>query len=349
MATDALLFDLHRPPTLREVAETVRTGGSAALTAAQRRADAARYQEVQCRSAINAVQGMPFRWTLNPYRGCTHGCHYCFARRYHRQLELNAGDEFASVILVKRNIASVLQRELDHPTWQREQVAFGTATDPYQPIEGHYMLTRACLERLARARTPVGLVTKGPMVVRDIDVLTDVARASRCTVYMSVPTVDEHAWQTLEPGTAPPLQRLRAVRALVDAGVSAGVLMAPIVPGFSSSRAKIERTVKAIADHGARFVGCNVMHLEGGTREHFMRFVGSEFPELHPRLERLYANKHAPERYRAEVKAMVYVLQRRYGVAGRFEVDPTKESGGDPAQPLADAVEPDFAQVAFRW
>jgi len=291
---------------------------------------------------------MPFRWTLNPYRGCTHGCNYCFARRYHTQLELNAGDEFASLILVKRNIASVLERELDHPAWQREQVAVGTATDPYQPIEGHYKLTRTCLERLARAHTPVGLVTKGPMVVRDIDVLRDVARASSCTVYMSVPTVDEDAWQTLEPGTAPPLQRLRAVRTLVDAGVSAGVLMAPIVPGFSSSRTKLERTVKAIADCGARFVGCNVMHLEGGTRQHFMRFVASEFPALHPRLERLYASKHAPERYRSDVKTLIALLQKRYGVASHFEGDPTKERL-HPREPLLKAAVPDLTQVAFRW
>ena len=180
---------------------------------------------------------MPFDWTLNPYRGCTHGCHYCFARRYHVQFEMNADDEFASVILVKRNFVDVLRRELDRPSWTREHVALGTATDPYQPIEGHYRLTRAVASRRWRARrTPIGLVTKGPMVVRDRDVLLDLTRAAGCTVYMSVPTVDEDAWRTLEPGTAHPLQRLRAVRELVDAGINAGVLMAPIVPGFSSSR-----------------------------------------------------------------------------------------------------------------
>lgn len=343
--THPLLFNLGRPPTLRDVAETVRSSGSKALNEAQRRADAARYQEVQCRSALNSVRGMPFRWTLNPYRGCTHGCHYCFARRYHTQLELNAGDEFASLILVKRNIATVLRRELDRPTWLREQVAVGTATDPYQPIEGQYKLTRACLELLAGARTPVGLITKGPMVVRDIDVLKDVGRASACTVYMSVPTVDEDAWQALEPGTAPPLQRLRAVRTLADAGVSAGVLMAPIVPGLSSSRSKLERTIKAIADHGARFVGCNVMHLEGGTRDHFMRFVASAFPALFPRLENLYVSKYAPEQYRADVKALVALLQERHGIARRFNVDPVE--AGNPAEPFAIANDP--AQVAFRW
>src|SRR6266436_1513858 len=269
MASFPLLFELGATkPTMRAVADTVRTGGTTALTEAQLRADQARYQEVTCRSALNRVEGMPFSWTLNPYRGCTHGCHYCFARRYHVQFEMNADDEFASVILVKRNIIEVLRRELDRPSWTRELVAVGTATDPYQPIEGHYRLTRACLSALAAARTPIGLVTKGPMIVRDRDVLLDVARAASATVYMSVPTVDEDAWRTLEPGTAHPLQRLRAVRELVDAGVRAGVLMNPIVPGISSKPAMLERTVKAIADHGARFIGCNVMFLEGGTRDH---------------------------------------------------------------------------------
>src|SRR5437773_9774424 len=155
----ATLFLLDAPrPTTRQVADIVKVGGTAALTRAERRADEATYREVTCRSALNRVHGMPFNWTLNPYRGCTHGCHYCFARRYHVQFEMNADDEFASVILVKKNFVEVLRRELDRPSWVREQVAFGTATDPYQPIEGHYKLTRSALEALARARTPVGLI-----------------------------------------------------------------------------------------------------------------------------------------------------------------------------------------------
>lgn len=308
--TFPLLFDLA-PPTTRQVADAVKHGGTAALTGAELRADDARYQEVTCRSALNRVKGMPFKWTLNPYRGCTHGCHYCFARRYHTQFEMNSGDEFASVILVKQNFADVLSRELAKPSWTREPVALGTATDPYQPIEGHYQITRRVIETLTHARTPVGIVTKGPMVVRDRDVLLALSRVARCTVYMSVPTVDEEAWRVLEPGTAPPLQRLRAVRELRDAGVNAGVLMAPIVPGFSSSRGKIERTLAAIADHGARFVGANVMHLEGGTREHFFRFLGQHYPALVSRYESLYAGKHAPDRYRREVQAIVRLLQSR--------------------------------------
>ena len=326
MSAFPLLFDLGSTPTTRDIANIVKAGGTAALTEAERRADQARYQEVTCRSALNRVKGMPFDWTLNPYRGCTHGCHYCFARRYHAQFEMDASDEFASVILVKQNIAGVLAHELDRPSWQRDLVAFGTATDPYQPIEGHYKLSRALIETLTRGRTPFGLITKGPMVVRDIDVLLEHGRAVRNTVYMSVPTVDEDAWRQLEPGTAHPLQRLRAVRALVDAGVNAGVLMSPVVPGFSTARHKLERTIKAIADHGARFVGCNVMYLQDGTRDHFMRFIAREFPAMGPRFERLYAKKYPPDAYRKQVKAMVRVLRDRYGLRQRKEVDPKHPS-----------------------
>jgi DNA repair photolyase len=341
MSSIPLLFDLgSRPPTTREVADTVKAGGTEALTEAERRADAASYQEVTCRSALNRVQGMPFNWTLNPYRGCTHGCHYCFARRYHVQFEMDADDQFASVILVKHNIVEVLAREIDRPSWKREQVAFGTATDPYQPIEGHYKLTRRSLEALARGRTPIGLITKGPMIVRDIDVLLEHARAASSTVYMSVPTVDDDAWRILEPGTAHPLQRLRAVRELHDAGVNVGVLMAPIVPGFSSSRDKVERTVKAIADHGARFVGCNVMYLQDGTRTHFLKFIQREFPAMLPRYERLYAKKYPAEEYRKQVQGMVRVLQQRYGLIRREDAD-IKEK--------PDTVQHEAEQVGFTF
>jgi DNA repair photolyase len=316
MATNwPLLFDLgRRAPTTREVAAAVRSGGTGALVDSRLRADDARYQEVTCRSALNRVRGMPFKWTLNPYRGCTHGCQYCFARRYHTQFEMNASDEFASVILVKQNVVQVLGRELDRSSWRRETVALGTATDPYQPIEGHYRLTRGAIEALARAQTPVGIVTKGPMVVRDRDVLADLSRVARCTVYMSVPTVDEDAWRALEPGTAHPVQRLRAVRDLTEAGIDAGVLVAPIVPGLTSSRAKLDRTLAAIADHGARFIGASVMHLEAGTRAHFMTFLDRAFPAMRARYERLYAGTHPPEAYRHELKAMVRLLQARHAL-----------------------------------
>lgn len=313
------LFDLGaRAPTTRTLALRIREEGpAAALDQAQLRADQARYQEVSCRSALNRVQGMPFNWTLNPYRGCTHGCHYCFARRYQTQFELGPGDEFSSVILVKSNLIEVLARELDHPSWIREQVAVGTATDPYQPIEGRYKLTRRALEALAAARTPIGLVTKGPMVVRDADILAEMSRRTDSTVYVSVPTVDEHAWASLEPGTAHPLQRLRAVRHLRDAGVTVGVLMAPLVPGFMTRRAQLEATVKAIADHGAAFVGANLMYLKGGTRDHFFGLIAAEFPHMLDGFRKLYAGAYVPSGYAGTVRGLIQTLQARYEVGQR--------------------------------
>jgi DNA repair photolyase len=269
---------------------------------------------------------MPFAWTLNPYRGCTHGCHYCFARRYQTQFELGPGDEFSSLIFVKVNFPEVLRRELDKPTWIREQVALGTATDPYQPIEGHYKLTRRTLEALIAARTPVGIVTKGPMIVRDADLLVQLSRVAKCTVCLSVPTVDEEAWRALEPGTAHPLQRLRAVRILRDAGVNAGVLMAPVVPGFTTQPAKLEATIKACADHGAAFVGANLLYLKGGTRDHFMGFLRHSFPAMVENYERLYTGAYAGPEYAGSVRALIEMFQEKYQVSRRARRASTPDS-----------------------
>jgi DNA repair photolyase len=317
-ATAPLLFDLGRSmPTTREVADAIREGGTEALTEAKRRADAATYQEVTCRSALNAVKGMPFSWTLNPYRGCTHACHYCYARRYHTQFELGADDEFASVIFVKTNFVRVLRRELAKPSWTKETVALGTATDCYQPIEGHYKLTRGTLKALCEFANPTSVVTKGPMIVRDRDVLQELTARTDCTVCVSVPCVDEDVWRQLEPGTASPMQRLRAVRELVDAGIHAGVLMNPIVPGISSKPALIEATVKAAADHGAQFVGSAVMYLQDGTRDHFMGWLAAEYPDLVEAYERLYKGKYVPGAYATEVKRRIGELRTRYSVGAR--------------------------------
>jgi DNA repair photolyase len=342
---NAPLFDLGPVrPTSRTIALQVREHGAGSLDQAQRRADEARYQEITCRSALNPVKGMPFNWTLNPYRGCTHGCHYCFARRYQTQFELGPGDEFSSLIFVKVNFADVLRRELDKPSWTPEQVALGTATDPYQPIEGHYKLTRRSLEALIAGRTPVGIVTKGPMIVRDADLLAELSRVAGCVVYLSVPTVDEDAWRALEPGTAHPLQRLRAVRTLRDAGINAGVLMAPVVPGFTTQTSKLDATIKAVADHGAAFMGANVLYLKGGTRDHFMGFLAHAYPQMVESYDRLYAGAYAPAEYVGTVRALIDMLQERHQVnrrARRLPQSPeTAGPGEGPAGP---------EQSAFRW
>jgi DNA repair photolyase len=339
METAPLFVDLGKPkPTVRQIADLVKAGGADALTEAIRRADAARYQEVRCRSALNRVKGMPFEWTLNPYRGCTHGCHYCYARRYQTQFELGSDDEFASIIFVKVNFVETLRAELDTPSWRGDYVVVGAATDCYQPIEGYYKLTRGSLEALCARRNPTGIITKGPMIVRDKDVLQDITARADCNVCISVPSVDEDAWRQLEPGTAHPMQRLRAVRELVDAGIHAGVLMNPIVPGITSKPALLERTVKAIADHGAQFVGCNVMFLEGGTRDHFMQWLQQEYPQLVDGYLQLYARKYAPAAYRKEVSSLIAAFKQKYGVVGqRFseEDDKPHEQEKGPGETLA--------------
>jgi DNA repair photolyase len=188
------------------------------------------------------------------------------------------------------------------------------------------------------------------MVVRDKDILSDLTAGPGCGVYISVPTVDEEAWQMLEPGTAPPLQRLRAVRELVDAGIRAGVLMNPIVPGITSKPALLDRTMKAIADHGARFVGCNVMFLDGGTRDHFMRWLEQAFPELVEGYKSLYTGKHAASPYRKEVAHVVGALRKKYGVNGRDEdgdTDERQKANGRSQRTDGDALPPD--QPIFKF
>jgi DNA repair photolyase len=277
-----------------------------------------RYVETQAKSVLNRVSGMGFGWSANPYRGCVHGCHYCFARRYHTYLDLGVGEDFTGVILVKVNAVAVLRAEVARPGWRRELVAVGTATDPYQPIEGRYRLTRGILEALAEARTPASIVTKGPMVIRDIDVLTAARDRAAVSVCVSLTTLDRDLWRRLEPGTAPPHQRLRAVAALAAAGIRVGVLLAPIVPGLTTDHANLEAVVRGAAEHGAAFLGAGVLHLEPGVREHFSGFLRDDAPELVPLYQRLYREgSYAPSRVQESLGATVDDLRRRYGLAER--------------------------------
>jgi DNA repair photolyase len=278
---------------------------------------ATRYVETQAKSILNAVQGMAFRWSANPYRGCVHGCHYCFARRYHAYLDLGTGEDFTGVILVKVNAVSVLRAELSRPGWQRAMVAVGTATDPYQPIEGRYRLTRGILEALAEARTPASVVTKGPMVIRDRDVLMAMRDRAAVSVCVSLTTLEPDLWRRLEPGTAPPHQRLRAVASLAAAGIPVGVLLAPIVPGLTTHRGNLEAVVRGAAEHGASFLGAGVLHLEPGVREHFHGFLSAEAPELLALYRRLYPGTCAPAGVQQSLESTVAELRQRHGLADR--------------------------------
>jgi DNA repair photolyase len=234
-----------------------------------------------------------------------HHCRFCFASPTHRYFDLAGAEDFFGIIFVKVNLPEVLAEELSRRSWRRELVAIGTATDPYQPAEGRYRLTRRCLEAFVRFRTPISLVTKGTMVVRDLDLLQDLTRRAGATVCFSVPTVDAEIWRRTELGTPPPEQRLRVMERLIAGGVRAGVLMAPLLPGLSATSEQIERTVRAAADHGARFIGSNLLHLDAGIRDSFLGFLEREYPDLLDGYRRLYGTKYAPKAYQMRVERRV--------------------------------------------
>jgi len=279
------------------------------------------YREEPCRTALNRVRGMPFDWSLNPYMGCVHRCTFCYVRSFERRADRPAGAAYGTSIRVKVNVAEVLGRELARPTWRRELVAIGAATDPYQPAEGHYRLTRRCLQALAAARTPFSLITRGPMIVRDVDVLQEASRRAAVDVNVSIATLDDAVWRTTEPGTAPPRQRLRALATLVDAGIRAGVGIAPILPGISDRPEQLARVVNAARDAGATHVWCNVLYLAPGTREHFLAHLARDWPEELSRYQALYRDRVYLDRRDAEpIRRRVAELREQLGVADRRRV-----------------------------
>jgi DNA repair photolyase len=277
----------------------------------------AQYREAPCRSALNRVTGMPFRWSLNPYMGCVHRCTFCYVRAFERRADRPWDERYGQTIRVKINVAAVLAAELACPSWKRELVAIGAATDPYQPAEGRYRITRGCLEALARARNPLSLITRGPMIVRDVDVLQEASRRAAVDVNFSIPTLDPDVWRRTEPGTAPPRQRLRALRRLVDAGIKAGVGMAPLLPGISDRPELLADVVRAAREAGATHVWCNVLYLQPGTREHFLEHLARDWPQELARYQRLYTRAHLAPRDAEPIRAEVAALRSRYDVADR--------------------------------
>jgi DNA repair photolyase len=249
------------------------------------------YLEVQCKSALNPVKGMGFDWSLNPYTGCEHRCAFCYVRAYELRADRPSDDRYGRTVRVKVNVAGVLRSELSRKSWRKQTVVIGAATDPYQPAEGRYKLTRQCLQALCDFSNPAGMITRGPMIVRDIDVLTELARRAELHITFSIPTVDEDIWRRTEPGTAHPKQRLRAIEKLVSAGVDVGVGMAPILPGLSDRPDRIEAVVKAARAAGATGLWAGMLHLRDGTREHFMSVLGKHWPELVPRYEQAYQDR----------------------------------------------------------
>ena len=275
------------------------------------------YREVEVKGALNEVRGMPFEWSLNPFLGCAHACFYCFSRAYHaRYREKNVGTDFDSNVEVRVNIPDILRRELHR---RREgSVAIGTATDPYQPIEGKYQLTRRCLEALVDHPMPTSIVTKGPLVVRDIDVLKKLDEKTDLTVYFSVPCVNEAIVKKTDPGTAPPRQRLRALRMLREAGLDAAVLCMPVLPGISDSEESLDAAARAASEAGATAFRHRPLKIDVEIQDYYYDFLATEFPVAVPIYTALYqGGVHPKKDYERELEDRVRRVRARYEFSER--------------------------------
>jgi len=338
MRWDAQRLDLDEPttlpgmPSIRGLLRSVQIPEFPGLT----------FHEVRAKSALNHVPGesaMPFPYTINPYRGCSHACKYCFARKTHEWLEMDSGRDFDTQVVVKTNLVDVLRRELARPSWTREHVALGTNTDPYQRAEGRYKLMPGVIRALADSGTPFSILTKGTLLRRDIPLLAEAAQAVPMGLGVSMAIWDDELHAGLEPGVPTPRARLDLVRALADAGLPCGVFLAPVLPGLTDGVAELDSALAAIAAAGATGVTVIPLHLRPGAREWFMAWLAREHPELVPRYEQLYARRaYVPAEYRTWLAQRVAPLLAKHGLGrqsggtARKAADPMIASGvpGDP-------------------
>ncbi len=268
-----------------------------------------RFYEVHAKSVLNRVperSRMPFRWTINPYRGCSHACAYCFARPTHEYLGFDAGRDFEREIVVKVNAPEVLRAELARPAWKREHVALGTNTDPYQWVESRYRLMEGIWEALRDAANPCSVLTKSPLLLRDLALMLEIARRASFSASLSIPTLDEKAWRATEPHTPSPRARLEAVAELNRAGIPTGILLAPLMPGINDAPRQLEPLLELAAEAGATSVSGIALHLRRGVREVFMEWLRSQRPDLVPRYEELYRRSaYAPSEERRRLAGLV--------------------------------------------
>jgi DNA repair photolyase len=282
-----------------------------------------RFHEVRTKSALNRVPvsgHLPFAWTVNPYRGCTHACVYCFARPTHEYLDMNAGRDFEREIIVKVNVPEVLRAELARPSWKGERVALGTNTDPYQWVEGRYKLMRGIWEAMRDFANPCSILTKSPLVLRDLDLLKEIAQVTEVNACLSVPTLEEKAWRATEPHTPHPRARLEAVAELNRQGIPTGVLIAPLMPGINDAPDDVAKIAEAATEAGATYIGGNTLFLRGSVRDIVFEWLREHRPDLVPRYEQLYAKGAyvpAPEKRRIEHAAGAPWANRHYP-ADRF-------------------------------
>src|SRR6476620_5617002 len=313
MRWDAQGLDIEDPttlpgmPSIRGLLRTVQVPEFPGLT----------FHEVRSKSALNHVPGesaMPFPWTINPYRGCSHSCVYCFARRTHEWLELDSGHDFDSQIVVKTNLVDVLRRELARASWQREHVALGTNTDPYQRAEGRYKLMPGIIGALADSGTPLSILTKGTLLARDIPLLKHAAAQVPVGVGISLAMTNEQLSEAVEPGTPGPRARLKLISRLREAGLPCGVMAMPILPWLSDSDEALDSLFASLAAAGATGVTAGALYLKPGTREWFMKWIAANHPELAGRYRRLYGTgSYASKEYRTWLAGKVRYFKARYG------------------------------------
>ncbi|HET6171086.1 MAG TPA: radical SAM protein [Gaiellales bacterium] len=305
------------------------------------------YLHVRARSIISEVpraSRMPFRYTINPYRGCSHACTYCFARPTHEYLGLNGLEDFERRIVVKINAVQRLAAELGRPSWGGEHIAMGTNTDPYQQAEGRYRLTRGILEQLSLARNPFSVLTKSTMILRDLDVLTAAAERTDVRANLSIGTLDEEVWRMAEPGTPPPLRRVEAVARLNDAGVPCGVLIAPILPGISDGDEQLEAVVRACVGARAVSISSIGLHLRPGVRELFMPWLERVRPDLVERYTELYGSRsgYLARAEQERISQRVQTLVQQFGGCAR---SPRQSRLAAVAEPRRQAPEPPHEQL----
>ena len=286
--------------------------------------------EAECKTIINPVPGnyLPFKFSINPYRGCTHACSYCFARPTHTFLDMDAGRDFETKIVVKVNAPDVLRRQLAAKRWKGDGIAMGTNTDPYQRAEGRYRLMTGIIGALTDYRNPFSILTKGTLILRDLELLVEAARVTDVSTAFSIGTLDEEAWRRSEPGTPHPRKRIEAVRALNEAGIPCGVLMAPILPGITDDPQRLREVVAAAIDAGATHVSPILLHLRPGVREEFLPWLEDNYPDLTARYEELYRRPYAPKGEQEALGRRVSAIVRGLGGVRSTREPPGRFSRG---------------------
>ena len=300
------------------------------------------FHEVIAKSALNKVgktSGMPFGWTINPYRGCSHACVYCFARKTHTYLDLDSGLDFDSQLVVKTNIADVLRRELARPSWQREHVAMGTNTDPYQRAEGRYRLMPDIIKALAASGTPFSILTKGTLLARDIPLLKSAGQDTEIGMGISLALLDPDLAHRVEPGTPAPKARLELISRLRDAGLPCSVMAMPILPWLTDGDESLDALFGALAAAGATGVTAGALHLRPGAREWFLGFIARDYPHLTGKYARLYGGgTYASKEYRQWLAGRVQFFRKKHGFTAKAQFLPMRGSEAPHAGPSARAA-----------